>query len=653
MGRFTFITLLISILLLFSTAWSDGVASGLQSHQKLEVLFHISLSNNSSANTTTGDSWSENRGMEFQLDPNTGNFQLISNYYPVGLNEDPSGIYSTMLTHIDIFDTSLGVNYTLGTEVTSNTLSCRQATGNPVSQLLFFSTDDGSIYGNGWHWPTFSGQGNVSWNISYTFFAPSRGWIATVSSFYQNGNLKFSTHLDVLNYTQPWLRMKPPITNTIGIDQYEYDLIRLNLLYHNSSISNIPSMCKILNEANTYYRQRGIYLSIEQLSEVNPNNQTEPKPLNWNTPNSQCNNDNLRSSIYNYKITNLHVNWYFDHIDSALYLYYDDGNNHDGLSWNVGTLIGCATNRYWDTSINKAGLEGVGDGWIRMLPISQSSNSFIRHHAILIAHEIGHTLGAPHKLSEASWRGNSTNGYCGGDNSDDKYVSPTSSASEGDFRSIMTNQMNYDLISCYGTPFFSNQTYDYWLNNGSLSGLRYKHIQPAWHNWSQRASEHGPQLEYWFVQVDANKIIDVSNQQQHLWKIAYSTKVLNMSSPLFPNTMSFNSCTSFFGIRTIANSTLLEHYDAWQGYVKFNPCENMRIVNGDSRNYWSNPLWIRGLEDYDGTQPPDDYARHQYSSKVNLTTSATWIIWPAYSQAITNNTYGPWQWMALTWEQSN
>lgn len=621
-------------------------------NQQLNSQLFISNSSNSSSNSTVGESWSENVGINFNLDLNSGNFHLTSHSFPVGENEDSSGIYSSMLKHIDIYDSNLGINYSLGVEITSNTLPCRNATSNHLSQLLFFSSDDGTIYGNGWHWPTISGNNNISWNISYTFFAPSKGWIASVNTYYQNNVMKFNTSLKQLNYSKPWLKMELPNINHIGINQYNYDLIRINLLYHNSTITNLPLMCKIVNEANTFFRQRGIFISVEEFLEVNPNNHSEQFQLNWNSPNGICNNDTLRTSIYNHKLTNTHFNWYFDHIDSYIYLYVDDGSNHDGLNWNVGSTIGCATNRYWDESINIAGQQGVGDAWVLIHPNSQSSINFTRYFAILLAHEIGHTLGASHHHSEASWRGSPNNGNCGGDDTDDGFPPTGIATSEGDYRSIMIDGMNYDLVECYGVPYFSNQTYDYWLNNGSLRGLRYKQIQPSWHNWSKKASEHGPQLEYWFAQIDNHQVIDSSSPIQQIWKISYSTRIINNSSPL-GQTNILGSCSNFVGIRTLMNSTYLEHYDAWQGYRRFSPCDEMRFSNGEYINHWSQNLWITGLEDYDGDQPPDDFEKHQYSSKSNLTTQAIWVIWPAYHQSVVTNTYGPWQWMGLTWEQMN
>jgi hypothetical protein len=618
---------------------------------------YITAANNASAEPEKGSDWANEVGMHFLINTNTGIFEMMAEYIPVGYNEDPGGFYSSQFQYIDIYDPNLNTNYSLGVEVSPNTLPCRIATSSVESKLFFFSTDDGSVYGNGWHWKEPIQSGGFIWNVSYTFFSPDNGWIASVNSYHQNGMIRFNTSLQTLNYTQSSLSMFSSSTNQLGYEQFGYELIRMQLLYHDSSITKVQSLCNIVNEANTFFRQKGIFIYIEELTDINPNNVLEANPENWDDPDEDCGQGtNLRGSIETHKANGpAAANGYFEHVDSVFYLYWDDGSSHDGLNWNVGTSYGCTTNPYWARTTANAGAMGVGDGWVRIKPNFPTNDSFVRHHSILFAHEVSHAMGADHTDAQQSWKGDfGSYERCGGDSTYDGVISNSNVAStELNYHSIMREGMPFDVVNCYGTPHFTSKSNRSWNQNGTISGLLYRHIQPFWADSSLRASEHGFELEYWFVQLNNEQVIDASATDSLFWRGAYAAVIRNSSSPLIGVNGTMVPCSPFFGIRTISGNNYLENYDAWQGRRLVFSCTSIQFENGNSNNFWPAPYFITGMEEYDGSVPPDDFSEHQTTSKLSLSVSGTWVIWPAYEQSVTTPQYGPWQWMALDWKQRN
>ena len=350
-------------------------------------------------------------------------------------------------------------------EVTPNTQICLSNVGLMELKLFYFFTLNMNIVGNGWDYTEFnSSSGAFEGYAEYTIYNRALGDTVFIKLHSNSTGLHLESNFRFSNPDQE-AQDFPPILPNSGLGQFRYDEFRISVLHH--SMDDLLMYCQLVNGANIAFRDIGIFISIQELEYVNPNNNVDPygaPKLNWNRPNcanNQYGYDWLRHDITTYhnskSTSSSQKNWFFPHSDTSVYIHYDNGANSDGLNWNTPE-IGCANNFYYRPGGFENATNGIGGAWIDVDHSLLNNNVFFEYHSSLLAHELGHTLGAQHNDAvDASVQQCKGNG-----------VLTNTSA----HNSIMREGAQISL-RCYSLPYFSDEAIQK-MDWGGWKGLPYQ-----------------------------------------------------------------------------------------------------------------------------------------------------------------------------------
>lgn len=472
--------------------------------------------------------------------------------------------------------------------------------------------------------------------------------------------------------------------NNVDVHQIELSTIRLVILFHDRTITDLGALCTMIEQSNTYFRYYGIYFQIEGLKSVGQGN--------WNSnPSVDCDNG-LLSEIQN-EVTRSKkkgTTHFGEKFDSRAYFFWDylhndntaspAERNHDGLNWNNvrnSEKLGCA---WVPTHIDD---DLIGSSWIRIIPNIGDYHYFLYYHSILIAHELGHLLGGEHSHASGSYQSSSSGGAnCYGDGNDDNHTHG-GPLEEGKYQSILFEGMRNDL-DCFGSfPYFTNTSLHNMINRGTVNHLQFRLIQPDWSrisasqritfdlrntidhhlnhdiiylNASHQASVMMNQswakleIEYWYLIIERD--VNLQNEDELIWRIAFSYIITKSDYNFQPE---YYRIVQFFtAMRAIDFDANSYHLDSLEGYYNYSriiyniqnsqfeyngypfrnnltEC-NITFHNGHSEISWNSRIYMdkKYYGDYDYGNSVIDFGFHQNVGSNNLGHSI-WIAWPAYS----------------------
>jgi len=498
------------------------------------------------------------------------------------LANDIDGLYSSMVTVAYSSDGQY-ITY-LNKEITPNTPICRLQTGIFDLNLLYFSSSDNAIVGFGWEYSEWNSSSvSTEQHAEYTIYNRENGDTVFINVLNSSSGMSFSSSFRQSNPDIEANRSHPVTPNGAN-GQRTYINYRLSILHHMDEQKLL--YCQIINGANVAYRDIGVFVSIQEIKYVNPNNNTDLKStsLNWRGPNCQ-NSSPLMNDIYQYQtMIGESYNQYRPHTDTTIYMYYDDTSNHDGLNWN-NTGLGCAWNRYYDQQNNNNGSNGIGAGWIKIDESLNVKQVFIEYHSSLIAHELGHILGAKHSNAIYSNNRNCLNRW--------------DTTGNSSHNSVIKSGL-FDTISCFSLPYFSNAS-SLRMQYGAIPGLPYEIHIPITNQFSRL-----------FTTSEGIYIFSVESSRKHIhnhdvdagdpfWKVQFIFSTNNASI--------LSSNCEYGVIATTTNIINTNIVTDWNG-ISMRYCTMSIYGSGKYESYYQQYNNLINISDWNGNGVVDDNRQH-------------------------------------------